>query len=187
MKKFLFLLFSSFLILSACGNSPQQKAKNLENELDEEYEERGEDFDYSYYYDHIEDLLDQIKDSYASLDDADEQLDERYIDTEDQDSIDWNKNMASDYVTDAANGIDNGIDFFESEMEYEDIPKGFEEFDDKLFEQIHVYQNTLNKYGEGLKPNETTNATKEDVKNEFDKFKEFNPDLEDLKAKAYEN
>ncbi|WP_204206056.1 hypothetical protein [Mammaliicoccus sciuri] len=61
MKKLLSIVFVCTLFLGACGNSQQQKTKDLEQELDAEFEEKGQDTDYSFYYDEVSNLLDTIK------------------------------------------------------------------------------------------------------------------------------
>ncbi len=76
MKKLLSIVFVCTLFLGACGNSPQQKTKDLEQELDAEFEENGQDTDYSFYYDEVSNLLETLKSTEDSFSEVDSYLDD---------------------------------------------------------------------------------------------------------------
>ncbi|MBW0770469.1 hypothetical protein KYJ98_09085 [Mammaliicoccus lentus] len=186
MKKLLVLLFASLLVMAGCGNSPQQKAKKLENELDAEYKEKGIDTDYSLYYDQLEALLDTTKESIKSIDDAEEQMDPSYIDMEDQDSIDWNLSLASSYITEA--DLSSDIDSFKEEVsEFTPTPKNFKDTEKKILNRINEYNSALMEYGENMENNEHTDEQLKNVHKLLDSFSDFDKELEDLRSKAYDN
>src|SRR5699024_12335657 len=96
-----------------CGNSPQQKARQMEKKLSAEFKEKCMDTDYSLYYDELEDLMNFTKESISCIDDAEETMDPAYMDMEDEDSVEFSLSLASGYITDSDLSFD--IESFEDE------------------------------------------------------------------------
>lgn len=185
MKKLLGILVILLLVVGGCGNSPQQKAKDLENELDAEFEEKGIDTDYSLYYDKLEDLMNAAKDNISCIDDAEEQLDPTYIDTEDEDSVEWNLSLASSYITDSDLSFD--IENFEDEKEYSPTPKYFEKTEKEILDRINEYNSALMAYGENMETDAHTDEQLDKVYELHESLSDFDDELEELRSKAYDN
>src|SRR5699024_7012962 len=116
MKKLIGVLAILLLVVGGCGNSPQQKARQMEKELDAGFEDKGSDTDYSLYYDELENLMKLGKGSMSCIDDGAETMDPAYGDREDEDSVEFSLSLASGYITDSDLSFDR--ESFEDEKEY---------------------------------------------------------------------
>ncbi|PTI71959.1 hypothetical protein [Mammaliicoccus vitulinus] len=185
MKKLLGILVIMLLVVGGCGNSPQQKAKELEKELDAEFKEKGIDTDYSLYYDDLESLMNAAKDNISCIDDAEEQMDPEYIDMEDQESVEWNLSLASSYITDS--DLSSDIENFESEKEYSPTPKYFEKTEKEILDRINEYNSALMAYGANMETDTHTDEQLAKVHELHDSLSDFDDELEELRSKAYDN
>lgn len=185
MKKLLGVLVMLLLVVGGCGNSPQQKAREMEKELDAEFKEKGIDTDYSLYYDKLESLMNAAKDNISCIDDAEEEMDPTYIDMEDQESVEWNLSLASSYITDSDLSFD--IESFEDEKEYSPTPKYFEKTEKEILDRINEYNSELMAYGESMDTGNHTDEQLDKVYELHDSLNEFDDELEELRSKAYDN
>lgn len=185
MKKLLGVLAILLLVVGGCGNSPQQKARQMEKELDAEFEEKGIDTDYSLYYDELENLMNFAKESISCIDDAEETMDPAYMDMEDEDSVEFSLSLASGYITDSDLSFD--IESFEDEKEYSPTPKYFEKTEKEILDRINEYNSALMTYGEDMETGTHTDEQLAKVHELHDSLSDFDDELEELRSKAYDN
>ncbi len=190
MKKLLSILFVCTLFLGACGNSPQQKAKDLEQELDAEFEEKGQDTDYSFYYDEVSNLLETIKNTEDSFSEVDSYLDDAQNE-EEPEFKEWDINMAVREVEQMNLDIENEIDFFLDEIEkdedgYTILPKDYQKFNDDVIKSIKKYNQSLKDYSKSI-GNENIEEYKEKAISELNNLDKHDNDLEKLRKIAHDN
>ena len=185
MKKLLGVLAILLLVVGGCGNSPQQKARQMEKELDAEFEEKGIDTDYSLYYDDLESLMNEAKDSISCIDDAEELMDPAYVDMDDEESVKWNLSVAASYITESDLSLD--MDFFEDDKEYSPTPKYFEKTEKEILDRINEYNSALMEYGEDMDVGNHTEEQLTKVHELHDSLNDFDDELEELRSKAYDN
>lgn len=188
MKKLLFAVLTCILLLGACGNSPQQKARELEKELDAEFEEKGQNTDYSFYYDNLVDFLNNNKETITSIDDANEQLDPDYIDEDDPDEMAWNLQMASDYIVGLDDeNMEDELNEFKEENESFPTPEKFQELEDNIIKSVKDYRVALNDYKISMETGEQTEKQLNKVKELHKNLERYDDDLEKLRKLAYDN
>lgn len=190
MKKLLSIVFVCTLFLGACGNSQQQKTKDLEQELDAEFEEKGQDTDYSFYYDEVSNLLDTIKNTEDSFSEVDSYLDDAQNE-EEPEFKEWDINMAVREVEQMNLDIENEIDFFLDEIEkdedgYTILPKDYQKFNDDVIDSIKKYNQFLKDYSKSI-GNENIEEYKEKAISELNNLDKHDNDLEKLRKIAYDN
>lgn len=185
MNKILTVALTGALLLGACGNTPQQKAKELEKEFDDDYKKRGIDTDYKFYYDNLINFFDNNKETITSIDDANEQLDP---DEDDPDYIKWNLKMASSYIVGLDDeNMEGEINDFKEKNEYSPTPKKFQKLEDDIFKSIKDYRVALNDYKVSMETGAQTEQQLTKVKELHKKLGEYDDDLEKLRKLAYDN
>src|SRR5699024_9948212 len=168
-----------------CGNSPQQKARQMEKELDAEFEEKGIDTDYSLYYDDLESLMNKAKDSISCIDDAEELMDPAYVDMDDEESVKRNLSVAASNITESDLSLD--MDFFEDDKEYSPTPKYFEKTEKEILDRINEYNSELKEKCKNMEVENHTEEQKTKVYKLHDSLNDFNDESEELRSKAYDN
>lgn len=190
MKKLLLAVIMGTLLLGACGNSPQQKAKELENELDAEFEEQGQDTDYSFYYDEISNLLKTVKNTEDNFSEVDSFL----FDSQNEEDLEikeWDINMAIREVEQTNLDIENEISIFlegieKDEYGYTIVPKDYQKFNDNVIESIKTYNQALKNYSDHIE-DEDMEEYKERAITKLNDLNKHDKELEELRKLAYEN
>src|SRR5699024_11452080 len=104
--------------------------------------------DYSLYYDELESLMNEAKDSISCIDDAEELMDPAYVDMDDEESVKWNLSVAASNIIESDLSLD--MDFFEDDKEYSPTPKYFEKTEKEILDRIKEYNSALMTNGENM-------------------------------------
>ena len=173
------------LLLAGCEKSPQQKAKELEKEVDAELKEKGINYDYEQYFAEVEKVNDGLGSVLVAIDtDAKESYNSALEETEDEDFRNFDLNLASDAVTLETENLFVDIEAFENNEAGYEVPKEYEKFHEEYIEYMKYYNSKFEEFGLSLLPeNDFVNA-KDNLTNTMNEFE--NDERTERIVKQYE-
>lgn len=173
------------LLLAGCEKSPQQKAKELEKEVDAELKEKGINYDYEQYFAEVEKVNDGLGSVLVAIDtDAKESYNSALEETEDEDFRNFDLNLASDAVTLETENLSVDIEAFENNEAGYEVPKEYEKFHEEYIEYMKYYNSKFEEFGLSLLPeNDFVNA-KDNLTNTMNEFE--NDERTERIVKQYE-
>lgn len=173
------------LLLAGCEKSPQQKAKELEKEVDAELKEKGINYDYEQYFAEVEKVNDGLGSVLVAIDtDAKESYNSALEETEDEDFRNFDLNLASDAVTLETENLFVDIESFENNEAGYEVPKEYEKFHEEYIEYMKYYNSKFEEFGLSLLPeNDFVNA-KDNLTNTMNEFE--NDERTERIVKQYE-
>lgn len=188
------IIIAIALALSGCEKSPEQKANELEREVDKELKDKGIDYEYEQYYDEVEKVVNgMISVEDVIQGDAKESYNNAMEETEDEDFRNFDLNLASDSVLLETENLAIDIDKFESNETGYEVPKEYKQFHEDFIKKMKHYNSLYHEFGLSLKPeNDYVNAKDKLIKidNEFESDEEFKEILKKtikLEKQAREN
>lgn len=148
-----FIVLGLVLLLVGCEKSPQQKAKDLEKEVDAELKEKGINYDYEQYFVEVEKVNDGLhRVGEAITTDAIESYNSAMEETEDEDFRNFDLQLASDAITLETENLSVDIENFENNEAGYEVPKGFEKFHKEYIEHAKHYNSQFEALGLSLLP-----------------------------------
>lgn len=147
------IVLGLILLLVGCEKSPQQKARDLEKEIDAELKEKGINYDYEQYFVEVEKLKDGMhRVGEAIGTDATESYNSAMEETEDEAFRNFDLQLASDAITSETENLSVDIENFENNEAGYEIPKGFEKFHKEYIEYTKYYNSQFEDLGLSLLP-----------------------------------
>lgn len=189
-----FIVLGLVLLLVGCEKSPQQKAKDLEKEVDAELKEKGIDYDYEQYFVEVEkvnDGLHRVADAVST--DAVESYNSAIEEAEDEDFRNFDLQLASDSITHETENLSVDIEKFENNEAGYEVPKDFEKFHKEYIEYVKHYNSQFEALGLSVLPDADFVNFKENLGNiakeiENDKQAQYVTEkYEELENKARKN
>lgn len=188
------IVLGLILLLVGCEKTPEQKAKELEKEVDAELKEKGIDYDYEQYFVEVE----KVNNSFNRVaevisTDAVESYNSAMEETEDEDFRNFDLQLASDAITLETENLSVDIDKFENNEAGYEVPKDFEKFHKEYIENVKHYNSQFEALGLSLLPDGDFVNFKENLGNLADEinndkqYKYVTEKYEELENKAREN